>query len=105
MANFRNGRKVGALTAGEIKHAGKRLIFAAQRQHFPEEIAALKKHGAVSKSSHLLTLSPYLDADELMRVGGRLKHAEMTERNPYIVPSTHHIATCMVNDVHGVAHA
>ena len=101
---FRKDRKAGALTASEIRHAGKRLVLAAQQRHFSEDVAALKKNGVVSKSSRLLTLSPYLDADGLMRVGGRLKHANMIEKNPYIIPSSHHIATCMVNDAHGVAH-
>lgn len=46
----------------------------------------------------ILSLSPYVDKDGLLRVGGRLNNGEIhaNENNPIIIPGRHHIATLLV---------
>ena len=57
------------------------------RHHNKEEKAVLKK------SSSLNALYPYLDASGLLRVGGRIKKANLSDslKNPVILPTTGHI--------------
>lgn len=69
-------RKFGALTLAELRQAQICLLKAAQAQSFSDEIAKLRK-GHYSNTSKLSSLTPLLDKDGLMRVGGRLKHSDL----------------------------
>lgn len=45
--------------------------------------------------SPLKKLDPFIDDEGLMRVGGRLRSADMSdlEKHPLIIPASHHVAT------------
>ncbi|KAI4892094.1 hypothetical protein NFI96_003231 [Prochilodus magdalenae] len=61
----------------------------------------------IPKSSPLRKLNPFVDADGLLRVGGRITLADipLEEKHPIIVPKKHHIATLLVRHYHEqVAH-
>ncbi|XP_060083636.1 uncharacterized protein LOC132562879 [Ylistrum balloti] len=47
-------------------------------------------------------LSPYLDENGIIRVGGRLKKSELPrgERNPILIPGRHHVATLLTRHFH-----
>ena len=63
----------GALTECEINQAAKVIIGYVQHREFHKEIHDLKHSGHVGKSSKLAKLVPVL-RDNMLRVGGRLKH-------------------------------
>lgn len=48
-----------------------------QRQTFPSEFKALSEGRSVSGSSDVLSLSPFMHEDGLIRVGGRLRNANL----------------------------
>lgn len=75
--------------------AEKLVIKDVQRSVYQEEINCLRSTKLLRKNSPLFTLGPYLDADELLRVGGRLKNSRFdpTFKNPVILPAKHHIET------------
>ncbi len=74
-----------------------RLIFQnIQQDRFPEQYEQLKTGKPVSTMSRLLTLAPEFDeSSQLIRVGGRLRHAEGLELQTIhpIVLDPHHSAT------------
>ncbi len=74
-----------------------RLIFQnIQQDRFPEQYEQLKTGKPVSTTSRLLTLAPEFDeSSQLIRVGGRLCHAEGLELQTIhpIVLDPHHSAT------------
>ena len=50
----------------------------------------------------LLPLSPFLDKDGLMRVGGRLQHSNMTKnyKYPLLLPRFHHVTKLLIRQAH-----
>jgi len=72
-----------------------------QRTYYAKEIEALKKGQPVPKTSALAQYTPTLDAEGLLRVGGRLLGANkltMGARTPLIVPPA--VAKIIMNDIH-----
>lgn len=85
-------RKKGGLSSEELNKAKTRLLVVAQRGAYAQEIDCLQKRKALTKASSLFKLSPFLDHDGLMRVGGRLQMSTtMTydEKHPVILPKCH----------------
>lgn len=84
----------------ELDAAKKVILMSVQRDAYPEECAALKGNKKIPRSSPILSLDPIMCGD-LLRVGGRLKHApvELEVRNPTILPKCH-VATLMVSHYH-----
>lgn len=87
---------------GELAQAKKVILLSVQKSVFPEEFSTLKKPNEVSQNSPLFSLSPVLDEEELIRVGGRLTHAPVDrhEKNPIILPGRHHISTLLIRHFH-----
>lgn len=52
---------------------------------------SLLKQGKSLHNSKLLTLTPFLDSDGIIRVGGRLKNAHIPfdQKYPIVLPSKH----------------
>ena len=88
----------------EIGHAEKEIIRCLQYEHFKDEILALsslqtgvefhdrkkakQRNLDLKKCSSLYRLDPYLDTNGLLRVGGRLRNASISEgaKHPVILP-------------------
>ena len=87
-----------SLGISEIRKSKLSLIKNAQGRYYPDEMDKLARGHEVNKSSSIRNLCPYLDADGLMRVGGR------TGAHPYIIPHSHPIAKAIVLDYHIRAH-
>lgn len=68
-----------------------------------EEYAKVQKKGHVSsKSSKLRSLNPYIDSNGLIRVLGRLEHAELSEdtKHPICLPHKSHFTDLVIADAH-----
>lgn len=94
---------VDKLTSKEVDYAIKTLIKSAQSECFNEELQALSKiDGTLKGSSNLRTLCPFLDPDGLLRVGGRLTNAPLTQdrKHPLILPSEHRITELILQEEH-----
>ncbi|XP_051239353.1 uncharacterized protein LOC127353832 [Dicentrarchus labrax] len=82
------------------------IIRAMQQEVFFKEIEHLIKRDQISRQSPLVKLSPFLDQDRLLRVGGRTSSTDMCfdDKHPLIIPKTH-TATLLVRHYHDqVAH-
>nr|XP_023661387.1 uncharacterized protein LOC111840623 [Paramormyrops kingsleyae] len=83
------------------------IISSVQHEYFKQEYTCLQEHKTLPGQSRLKKLSVVIDADGLLRVGGRLSHAALSdkEKRPIIIPHDHHIATLIVRHYHNrVAH-
>jgi hypothetical protein len=78
------------------------VIKEVQSKVYQEELNCLNSSKPLNKSSSISTLDPYIDADGLLRVGGRLRHShsEITFKNPTILPAKHHISTLIARKCH-----
>ncbi|XP_025767154.1 uncharacterized protein LOC112848179 [Oreochromis niloticus] len=90
------------LTADELSKATTVILLAVQQASFPEDLDALSKGADVSKRSALTKLNPIIDADGLLKVGGRLTLADLSdkERHPVILPGKHHVSTLLIKHYH-----
>lgn len=86
-----------SITHQEASSALLVICRAVQHNSFASEIECLKNNKPLKSSSHLLSLSPFLDDDNLLRVGGRLKNSVLhyDTRHPILLPK-HHILTELV---------
>ncbi|NEV48945.1 hypothetical protein EUZ93_00095, partial [Wolbachia pipientis] len=98
----RENRKLGTISAEEIKIAKIRVIMLVQSEKFSDEIEMLKSSKKVQRSSRLITLSPFVDHNGILRVGGRLKHAVLPEevKHPTILPSHHYFTKLVIIHYH-----
>lgn len=49
------------------------ITFAVQHEHFVEEIRALPRNENLKRNSTIIKLTPFIDENGLLIVGGRLK--------------------------------
>ena len=80
------GPTVNLITASELKQAEHFLVGRSQSRSFPADLLALKHGHALPASSRLKALVPFIDQENLLRVGGRLCHSNLTlsQQHPLI---------------------
>lgn len=90
------------LSANEISHddicASETLLMKEAQKEYADEIILLSTNKPVPKSSTLYKLSPYLDADGVLHLGGRAKL--LSGIDPIIIPRRHRITSLFVFDFH-----
>ncbi|XP_055922824.1 uncharacterized protein LOC129953606, partial [Eupeodes corollae] len=95
-------RTVGPLSTKELLHAKIVIIKKAQYSLFSFEIGLLKRNKPLSKRNKLVSLSPFLDAFGVLRVGGRIQQSTLSydQKHPVILCKTHPISTLIVTYKH-----
>ncbi|XP_063626381.1 uncharacterized protein LOC134797975 [Cydia splendana] len=90
------------ITCEEKDEALTLCLKMSQEIEFPEEIDHLKSGKTIKKSSRLLQFTPYLDDKGLLRLGGRLKHAElsMDQKHPIIITKNNVLLPVLLEDSH-----
>lgn len=91
------------LSADELKVARYRLMSLSQRIHFPSEYYCLSRKQKLESNSPLLSLTPFLDKDNLIRANGRLgstSSLSYNERHPVILAYQSRFARLYVSFVH-----
>ncbi|XP_041778875.1 uncharacterized protein LOC121597290 [Anopheles merus] len=93
---------VPPLTAEELQQAELRLCQLAQQESFAEELVDLQRGKQVSARSKLKWLSPYIDAQGVLRVGGRLGNANIPEatKHPTVLAASHRLSVLLAERVH-----
>ncbi|GAB1860692.1 hypothetical protein CAJAP_01771 [Camponotus japonicus] len=91
-----------SLEPQEMDEALINWIRTTQSRHYHTEVSSLDGNHTIPPRSPLKGLSPFLDNNGVMRVGGRLKHASLPEdqRHPLIVPPDSWIARLLVDSYH-----
>lgn len=80
----------------------KTLIRLVQENAFATDFHNLKKSNSVSNNSKLLSLNPFIDQDNIIRVGGRLQNSNFTysKKFPIVLPSGHTFSMLLVRFEH-----
>ncbi|XP_072403050.1 uncharacterized protein [Diabrotica undecimpunctata] len=86
-----NDKFHGPLSSEELSNALNILSKIIQAEHFSSEINLLSKSCKIRKGS-IKFLSPFLDDNGILRVGGRLKHSPWSfeKRHPILLPKDSH---------------
>eukprot|EP00112_Aurelia_sp_Birch-Aquarium-sp1_P021942 Seg6027.3 transcript_id=Seg6027.3/GoldUCD/mRNA.D3Y31 product="hypothetical protein" protein_id=Seg6027.3/GoldUCD/D3Y31 len=88
-------------TISELEAATKVLVRHVQETEFAEDIKIMQKEKGPLKGS-LLRLSPFVDADGLLRVGGRLRNAPIpySAKHQLILPQRHYMTKILILQTH-----
>ncbi|XP_053973204.1 uncharacterized protein LOC128873578 [Hylaeus volcanicus] len=89
------------LCVQEIAESERQIIKIIQAEQFDNEISQLK-NGEHIKNSRLANLSPFIDENSLVRVGGRLKNANISfaQKHSILLPSRHHVTDLIIRATH-----
>ncbi|XP_042857471.1 uncharacterized protein LOC122243811 [Penaeus japonicus] len=99
----------------ELEEAEKEILRQIQHEAFEEEKQELKyltseeettKAKPLKKGNRLYHLDPFLDKDGILRIGGRMRHANFTmnSKHPAILPKVSHITEMIVCHFHQKVH-
>ncbi|KAF2890149.1 hypothetical protein ILUMI_16024, partial [Ignelater luminosus] len=89
-----------SLITSELDKANKVFIRLAQFQNFSSEINLLES--GLQLKGNLIKLLPCLDSDLLLRVGGRLRHPDLsrTAKHPYLIKGNHPLIKLIMKHEH-----
>ncbi|XP_071564062.1 uncharacterized protein [Temnothorax nylanderi] len=95
-------KDTGKLTTAELQKATIKIIKLIQREEFLPEMRDLSRQQSVDKASKLLSLNPFVDADGVVRVGGRLREASLAfdTKHPIVLPPRHHVTKLIIEHEH-----
>lgn len=84
----------------ELTRAEKTIAKMVQRDVFAQEIRGLKNEQEVQRKGKLRALDPILYKEGLIRVGGRLRDADISEdhKHQIILPSKHFVTSFLKNE-------
>ena len=117
-SNDKEEKPVPKLTLPELQQAKKTSIKCLQYENFLEELEVLRhinatpaetsrdqskrKRQVLRKASSLYKLDPLLDQDGLIRVGGRIRRANVSvdRKHPVIIPRTGHLTELLIRHHH-----
>lgn len=89
------------LSPVELAHALKVIILAVQQNAFADERKRLRDPNNKS-TSKFRGLNPFIDEHEVLRVGGRLVHADIPyeQKHPILLPRSHRFTDLLIDDFH-----
>jgi hypothetical protein len=95
-------RIIGPLVPAELANSETTIIKIIQNTEFNREIQELVRNKQIHKSSNLLSLNPFLDKDNILRVGGRIRHSNVNldQKHPIVIPGSHHVTKLIIEQEH-----
>ncbi|XP_072401151.1 uncharacterized protein [Diabrotica undecimpunctata] len=89
------------LSVSELKSAELKIVKLIQDDSFSQEISLLKTKRPITNKS-LLSMNPFLDEHEMLRVGERLKYASVPfdQKYPLLLPSKNRLVKLMLRREH-----
>ncbi|XP_049886991.1 uncharacterized protein LOC126381569 [Pectinophora gossypiella] len=88
-----NNKRLGNLSLNELKESFHSLCILAQKQSLPNEYNVLLNNKPLNSKSKICSLSPFLDNDRLIRVGGRIEASNYSyeKKHPILLLASHHL--------------
>ena len=99
----RQGKETENFTQLNTKdtHNGlEKLIKISHHQSFPLEITNLLSQISINCNSKILSLSPFIDKKNILRVGGRLKNVHPDAKHQVILSRHHYLSKLIISDIH-----
>uniref|UniRef100_A0A8D8LZD7 Integrase catalytic domain-containing protein n=2 Tax=Cacopsylla melanoneura TaxID=428564 RepID=A0A8D8LZD7_9HEMI len=99
----KSNKRVGNLSVSELHDARMTCIVISQKYHFESEFKLLKKGS--SCSSNLLSLSPFVNPEGILMVGGRLSQAPLptSAKHPILISNQSHLAQVLISYYHHIS--
>ena len=93
--------KTGFITTKELLDAEYQWIKIVQANYFTEELTAVKNNTKI-KSKPIRMLAPVMDDKGILRVGGRLHYAKISEdrKHPILLPKTSAFTSLLIQTEH-----
>lgn len=93
-------KRIGPLTSQDLCKALLILVKHVQSQTLGDEILSIQRQRSISKS--LRKLSPFLDDEGILRVGGRLVHSSLpfNQKHPILLIRKHRLTELIIQDIH-----
>ncbi|XP_076301671.1 uncharacterized protein LOC143219688 [Lasioglossum baleicum] len=90
------------LSVSEIEKTRQFWIRQTQKEHFTPELLAITHGIDMPKSSPLVHLMPFADANGILRVGGRLQHSllDADQKHPVILPRSSKFTSLVIAKAH-----
>ena len=90
------------MTSTELVASEHVLVRMSQARSFPKDIQQLLTNKPISNHSTLRKLSPYLEKEQLLRVGGRLSNSALTysQQHPLITSGKDDLVILLFNYLH-----
>ncbi|GFY11820.1 integrase catalytic domain-containing protein [Trichonephila clavipes] len=97
-----SNKQIGPLRMCEIQRAEITLVKLVQQMEFNSEIKDLSCKGMVNPQSKIRNLSPFLDSENVLRVGGRLAHSKLCfdKKHQIILPNNHRLTNLILEMTH-----
>lgn len=93
--------KAMPITACEIDDAEQKWIKCVQQESFGHEIGRLREKRPLPSQSKLMTLSPFIDDNGVLRMNGRVGNAElMQQKQSIILPANSPFVSLMIKHFH-----
>ncbi|XP_047519227.1 uncharacterized protein LOC125059071 [Pieris napi] len=98
----KDSRLSGDLSNDEIDRSTQTLIKTCQQDSFPNEVQSLKNNKKIHHKSRILSLNPYLDEHDLIRVGGRIQNSicEYSKKHPILLCARHNFTKLLFKKEH-----
>ena len=95
------GSQSKVLLPGELKRAEERVFKLIQQETFPVIHAEKQTFGKTNKVGDLAKFSPFFDNTGIIRVGGRIKHANLSfeQRHPILLSTKHDFVKVLLRDL------
>lgn len=93
----------GYLSTTELHDSKQCILKRVQQLEFPEW-KILSNNKQLTTASKLLNLTPFVDHNKLLRVGGRLQQSSLhyDAKHQILLPKSHHVTTIIVNYYHQI---
>lgn len=98
----RKPNKTSHFSVDELKLAMETLIKIVQKQVFSNDMDRLSKGKQLKSNSKILSLAPFLDDANLLRVGGRLINGPFgsDKKHPILLPNNHRLTKLLFEHEH-----
>lgn len=92
----------GHLTRHDLDGALTVIVQLSQQDMFYDELATLQKGESLPRSNKLSSLTPFIDHNKLLRVGGRLSNSPYSYdvKHPILLDSKHHLTKIIFSSQH-----
>ena len=98
-------RKDPDITVNDLVKSERIVIRMLQDKHYSKEKECLMSGTRLMKSSTIVKLDPFLDENQLLRVGGRLRKSNLLNIYPVILPKNEPIVKKIIQKYHeDIAH-
>lgn len=102
-ARNKTNRKSGVLTLGELRESELGLVRLSQTESFIEVYDLISKNQSLKKTPCLSKLNLFIDANKIMRVGGRINYSEIfnyDKKHPILLCSKHRFSVLLMRHEH-----